>query len=125
MAKISQLFVEMRRRHVFRVTGIYVVSAWVILQVAALAFDSFGLPTAAMRFVWYALIVIFPLAVFWGWRYDITARGILRTPPAASGEPVDVKLRSPDIGSPLEQRRCQGVEIAGDGGIEVGWMRGL
>ena len=54
MAKISQFFVEMRRRHVFRVTGIYVVAAWVILQVIDLAFESFGVPATAMRFVWYA-----------------------------------------------------------------------
>lgn len=97
MAKISQLFVEMRRRHVFRVTGIYIVSAWVILQVADLAFESFGLPAAAMRFVWYALIIILPLAVFWGWRYDITSSGIVRTPPATAGESVDVGLRRPDF----------------------------
>ncbi len=97
MARLSQFFVEMRRRHVFRVTGIYIVTAWVILQVAALAFDSFGLPAAAMRFVWYALIVVSPIAVFWGWRYDITAEGIVRTPPITAGKSVDVKLRRPDF----------------------------
>jgi TolB-like protein/tetratricopeptide (TPR) repeat protein len=97
MARISQFFVEMRRRHVFRVTGIYIVSSWVILQVADLAFESFGLPTAAMRFVWYAHIVLFPLAVFWGWRYDITASGIVRTPPMAGGESIDTRLRTPDF----------------------------
>lgn len=97
MVKISQLFVEIRRRHVFRVMGVYVVAAWVILQVADLAFESFGLPTAAMRFVWYALIVVSPLAVFWGWRYDITADGIVRTAPAPADESVDVRLRSPDF----------------------------
>jgi adenylate cyclase len=97
LAKLSQLFVEMRRRHVFRVTGIYIVAAWVILQVADLAFESFGLPSEALRFIWYALIAVSPLAVFWGWRYDITSTGIVRTPPATGGEAVDVKLRSPDF----------------------------
>jgi TolB-like protein/Tfp pilus assembly protein PilF len=97
MARISQFFVEMRRRHVLRVTGIYIVTAWVILQVADLAFESFGLPTEAMRFVWYALIAVSPLAVFWGWRYDITTDGIVRTPPALGGESVNVKLRTPDF----------------------------
>lgn len=87
----------MRRRRVFRVTGIYLVAAWLILQVAALAFESFGVPAAAMRFVWYALVVVFPLAVFWGWRYDITVNGIERTPAAGDDEHVDVKLRTPDL----------------------------
>ena len=97
MARISQFFVEMRRRHVFRVTGIYIVTSWVILQVADLAFESFGLPSEGLRFVWYALIAVSPLAVFWGWRYDITPTGIVRTPPATGGEAVDTKLRTPDI----------------------------
>jgi hypothetical protein len=89
--------VEMRRRHVFRVTGIYIVAAWVVLQVCDLAFDSFGLPAQAMRFVWLALLVLFPLAVVWGWRYDITSRGIVRTLPAATTETATLALRAPDF----------------------------
>ena len=96
MRKISLLFLELRRRHVFRVAGIYLVSAWVILQVAGLAFESFGIPTPAMRFVWFALIACFPLAIVWGWRYDITTKGIVRTPPAAKSEAANLKLRMPD-----------------------------
>jgi TolB-like protein/tetratricopeptide (TPR) repeat protein len=77
--------------------GIYVVSAWVVLQVMDLAFESFGMPAAGMRFVWFALIACFPLAVFWGWRYDITPKGIVRTPSAVGGETVDHALRIPDL----------------------------
>ena len=87
----------MRRRHVFRVAGIYIVAAWVIIQVCDIAFESFGLPTQAMRFVWFALVAIFPLAVFWGWRYDITPQGIVRTPPAMVEGTADLKLRTPDF----------------------------
>jgi TolB-like protein/Tfp pilus assembly protein PilF len=94
---ISLFFVELRRRHVFRVAGIFIVSAWVILQVADLAFESFGLPATGMRFVWFALIACFPLAVFWGWRYDITPGGIRRTPSTADREAVELKLRTPDF----------------------------
>lgn len=97
MRNISLFFAELRRRHVFRVAGIYVVSAWVVLQVTDLAFESFGIPAAGMRFVWFALIACFPLAIFWGWRYDITPNGIVRTPPAAGSEAVDLKLRTPDF----------------------------
>ena len=97
MPDFSRLMVEMRRRHVFRVTGIYIVAAWVVLQVCDLAFDSFGLPAQAMRFVWLALVVLFPLAVVWGWRYDITSRGIVRTLPAATTETATLALRAPDF----------------------------
>jgi len=82
---------------VFRTAGIYIVAAWVILQVADLAFESFGVPTTAMRFVWFALIACFPLAVVWGWRYDITPNGIVRTPPASGDEAFDLQLSPPDV----------------------------
>ena len=97
MAGISRFFIEMRRRHVFRVAGIYIVSAWVVLQVADLAFESFSLPEPALRFVWFALFACFPLAVVWGWRYDITPEGIVRTPPVQGDETVDLRLRATDF----------------------------
>ena len=97
MGRISRFIKEMRRRHVFRVAGIYLVAAWVVLQVVALAFDSFEIPVQSTRFIWYALAACFPLAVFWGWRYDITSRGIVRTPQASDKTSVDLSLRRPDF----------------------------
>lgn len=96
MGKISRSIVELRRRHVFRVAGIYLVAAWVILQVADLAFESFGIAAQSMRFVWLALIACSPLAIIWGWRYDITAKGIVRTPQATDDEAVDLGLHRSD-----------------------------
>lgn len=96
LRRISQLLIELRRRHVFRVAGIYVVGAWALLQVADLAFESFGIPATAMRFVWFGLIAFFPLTIVWSWRYDITASGIVRTPPATAANDVDPALRKPD-----------------------------
>jgi TolB-like protein len=90
------IIAELRRRHVFRVAGLYIVAAWVVLQVADLAFENFGLLAEAMRFVWYALIAGFPLALVWGWRYDLTTRGIVRTPPASDAGSSDMRLRGPD-----------------------------
>jgi TolB-like protein/Tfp pilus assembly protein PilF len=97
MANLARFIAEMRRRHVFRVTGIYIVAAWVILQVCDIAFESFGLPAQAMRFVWFGLFALFPLATLWGWRYDITSEGIVRTPPATGDGSADLKLRTPDF----------------------------
>ncbi len=87
---------ELRRRHVFRVVGLYVVGAWVVLQVADLAFENFDVADGAMRYVWLSLAAAFPLALVWGWRYDITAEGIVRTLPASADEQTDTRLRTPD-----------------------------
>jgi TolB-like protein len=79
-----------------RVAGAYIIGAWVLLQVADLGFQSLELPDRALRFVWIAALVGFPLAMVFGWRYDITPDGIVRTPPAAADDAVDLTLKGPD-----------------------------
>ena len=91
----GKILSEIRRRHVFRVVGLYIVAAWGVHQVCDLAFQSWGLPDDALRHVWIALFVLFPLVVFFGWRYDLTAQGIVRTPPASGQE--DLSLQSTDF----------------------------
>lgn len=86
---------ELRRRRVLRVAGAYIIGAWVLLQVADLGFQSLELPDRALRIVWIAAIVGFPLALIFGWRYDITPDGIVRTPPA-TGDAENLALRGPD-----------------------------
>ena len=91
MGKASKIVSELRRRRVFRVAGLYIVGAWVVLQVFDLAFASWGLPDTSLRYVWIATIVLFPLALVFGWRYDITPDGIVRTPPASGSEDLSLK----------------------------------
>jgi TolB-like protein len=93
---MSNFFNELRRRRVFRTAGLYVVAAWVILQVGDLAFESWEVPAQAMRFLWIALLVLFPLALLFGWRYDITSSGIVRTP--KDGGDSSLKLQATDYG---------------------------
>ncbi len=70
---------ETRRRRVFGVLGLYVVGAWVLLQAADLAFPGLGVPESAIRYVWIGAILGLPVAVVFGWQFDITTRGIRRT----------------------------------------------
>lgn len=50
----NNLFKELRRRRVFSTAGIYIVGAWVVIQVADIAFPSWGIPDSAMRYLFYA-----------------------------------------------------------------------
>lgn len=75
-----RFFRELRRRRVFQTIGFYIVGAWAVLQVADLAFASWGVPDAALRSIWLAAFLLFPLALLFGWRYDITTGGVVRTP---------------------------------------------
>lgn len=91
MGRIGSIASELRRRRVFRTAGLYIVGAWVALQVSDLAFASWGLPDTTLRFVWIAAIALFPLALVFGWRYDITPEGIVRTLPASASEDLGLK----------------------------------
>lgn len=94
-----QFIRELRRRRVFRTAALYVVAAWVILQVAALAFPAIDIADEAIRFVWLGVFLGFPVAIIFGWRYQITDHGIEKTEPLAAGEsPGDLRLKSLDVG---------------------------
>ena len=78
-----KLISELLRRRVFQTMGIYIVGAWAILQVADLAFECWGLPVEVLQDVWFLAFVLFPVALNFGWRYDIIAR----TPNVATDSP--------------------------------------
>jgi TolB-like protein/tetratricopeptide (TPR) repeat protein len=73
---------ELRRRRVFRMTAIYIVAAWVAVQIASEVFPAFNIPEGAIRYVWVGVLIGFPLAVLFSWKYDFTTSGIRRTPAA-------------------------------------------
>jgi TolB-like protein/lipoprotein NlpI len=96
MARLQNFVFELRRREVFRTAGLYIVGAWVLLQVAALAFQSLGIPDSALVWVWIAVSVGFPLAIVFAWRYDLTMHGIVRTPSVEDENTSDLSLRGMD-----------------------------
>jgi TolB-like protein/thioredoxin-like negative regulator of GroEL len=74
------LYRELRRRKVFRTGAYYLVGAWVLLQVCDVVFPIIGLPDEALQLVLAAMIAGFPVALIFGWKYDITPGGLRRTP---------------------------------------------
>lgn len=85
---------ECNRRRVFRVAAMYVLGAWIVLQVADLAFNSWGIPTTALRYVWIGAGLGFPVALIFGWRFDIVGGRIIHTPDSAAS--TDLTLRRTD-----------------------------
>lgn len=84
----AQLFREARRRKVFRTAALYVVGAWITMQVADVLFPGFGIPEAAIRVLVWTAVLGFPLALVFGWMFEVGSGGIRRTAPPAAGEPV-------------------------------------
>jgi adenylate cyclase len=81
-----QLFAELKRRQVFKVTAIYGATAFVILQVADIVFPALGLTDRAMTLLLAMLAVAFPIALILAWAFEVTREGVKRTEAAGPGE---------------------------------------
>ena len=68
---------DLRRRRIYRLVGLYVVGAWLVLQVADVMFPAWGIPDTAIRYLVIAALLGFPIALAFGWFFDITAEGIV------------------------------------------------
>ncbi len=72
------IFNELKRRNVFRVTFGYVVSCWLLLQVADLVLENIAAPAWVIQTIMLVLALGFPVVVFFSWAYEVTAEGIKR-----------------------------------------------
>ena len=96
MGTFSNFAAEARRRRVFRTGGLYIVGVWAILQVADLALEALGLSGELLRYFWYAGFAGFPIALIFGWYYEITADGIRKTGPAGGHVDEALPMGVPD-----------------------------
>ncbi len=72
------IFNELRQRNVFRVAFGYVVSSWLLVQVADLVLENIGAPDWVMQTILLVLLLGFPVVLFFSWAYEVTPEGIKR-----------------------------------------------
>jgi hypothetical protein len=72
------LFVELKRRKVFRVAVAYVVVAWVLLQIGDIVFDFLEIPNWAGKLLLVLLVLGLPFALVLSWAFELTPGGIRR-----------------------------------------------
>jgi len=96
MSEPTQFLRELRQRKVLRTVALYVIAAWVTLQIADLALPGLGIPEVAIRYVWVGAFLGLPLAVLFGWLYQITPKGIIRSAPLGADEATDLSLKRSD-----------------------------
>ena len=70
------LLAELKRRNVIRMAGLYLVGAWLVVQVADTVFPAFGLPAWALRGVIVVLAICFVPALLFAWIFELTPEGI-------------------------------------------------
>ena len=62
---------ELKRRKVYRAAGVYAAAAFVVWQVAEIAFPSLGLPDSAVTLVVALTLLGFPVALVLAWSYEL------------------------------------------------------
>jgi TolB-like protein/Tfp pilus assembly protein PilF len=99
----QRLLAELKRRNVFRVMAMYGAVAFVVLQVADIAFPSMGLPDWTVTLVLALTLVGFPIAVVLAWAFEMTPQGVKKTEDATPGEITEI------ISAPAARRWPAGV----------------
>jgi TolB-like protein/tetratricopeptide (TPR) repeat protein len=96
MIGLKGILKEARRRRVFRTAGIYIVAAWVAVQVFSEVFPALDISASAIRYVWLGALIGLPIAIIFGWFFDISSEGIVRTASAVAGEHGELALQRSD-----------------------------
>ncbi len=95
---MADLFVELKRRNVFRVAIVYVVVAWIILQLSEILMPAFGIPEWGLRFIFIVIMLGFPLALIFAWAFEMTPEGIKREKDVDRSQSI-----TPDTGRKLDR----------------------
>src|SRR5205807_4213461 len=75
---LSSFFAELRRRNVIRFAGLYLVGAWLLVQVASTVLPMFGAPDWLPRSVVILLALGFLPALIFSWVFELTPEGLKR-----------------------------------------------
>ena len=70
------LFIELKRRNVFKVGIAYAIVAWLLLQVSDTLVPALHLPEWFNSGVAFVLIIGFPIAIIFAWAFEMTPEGI-------------------------------------------------
>src|SRR5436190_20251301 len=69
---------ELKRRNVIRMAGLYLVAAWLVVQVSGTVLPMFGAPEWLPRTVVVLLAIGFVPAVIFSWVFELTPQGLKR-----------------------------------------------
>lgn len=82
-----KLFSELKRRNVFRVALFYIVSGWLLVQVAETVLPVFGVPDVFVRGIIVVLLLGFVPVLVFAWVFELTPEGLKREYPSPTDSP--------------------------------------
>ena len=77
---------ELKRRDVFRAATVYLVSAWLIIEITSTILPILGTPDWILTVIVISMLVGFPIAVILAWIYEISPKGMIKTSSVESKE---------------------------------------
>jgi TolB-like protein len=83
-----RLISELKRRNVFRMAVLYLISAWLVMQVAEVIIGLAGLPDWSGKLVLAVLAIGFPIALVISWFYEITPEGLALEKDVPEGQSI-------------------------------------
>ncbi|MCH8930517.1 MAG: hypothetical protein IIA98_06310 [Proteobacteria bacterium] len=69
---------ELTRRNVVRVALVYILAAWIMMQVVDVMFPALQLPEWTVSVTAALILIGFPFALIFAWAFEITPEGIKR-----------------------------------------------
>ncbi len=75
MSDQPSFFDELKRRNVIRVAGLYLVGAWLLIQIASTMLPAFDVPAWALRGLIIILALGFIPALVFSWVFELTPNG--------------------------------------------------
>ena len=73
---MNGFFDELKRRNVVRMAGLYLVGAWLLVQVAGTVLPMFGAPDWLPRTIVILLAIGFIPALLFSWIFELTPQGL-------------------------------------------------
>src|SRR5689334_4185472 len=75
---MNHFFTELKRRNVIRVVGLYLVGAWLLIQVASTMLPAFEAPGWILRAIITTLAIGFIPTLIFSWSFELTPQGLKR-----------------------------------------------
>ena len=97
-ARVTRFFDELKRRNVLRMAGLYLVGAWLIVQVSSTVLPAFDLPSWMLRAVIVVLVIGFLPVMIFSWVFELTPEGLKREKHVDPGESI-----MPETGRKLDR----------------------
>ena len=71
-----KLLAELQKRNVFRVLTGYVVTGWIIMQIADVLVPAMGLPDWTISLLLFLAVIGLPFVIYFSWAFELTPDGL-------------------------------------------------